>query len=129
VKRLALVVISCGVGGAAFPEVAQPPPAVPGVVVVSPNRSFVPGSSVTITISPGGSLQYANLDAAGVVAEGLHNLTSISRIPGTTTPRFASATVGPGNVVPVVGVESQPVGTYFFYCTYHDTMRGTLEVR
>jgi plastocyanin len=41
---------------------------------------------------------------------------------------FDSGVIHPGAQVPVTGVESLGAGTYQFYCTVHDFMRGTITV-
>jgi len=117
-------VTTLALGGLAPPA----PAAAATSTVASPIQAFVPD---TITITQGDSLQYVNIDVSGVARDGLHDLTSTSRVPGpngTLVPRFASASVQPGNVTAVVGVEALPAGTWFFYCTQHEQMRGTLKV-
>lgn len=89
-------------------------------IVAAPVDRFV---NPDVTIAPGERLTFASQD---IVAP--HNVTAKDNNPDGT-PLFASATIGNGDVAPVVGADKLGPGTYGFFCTIHPLqMNGTLNV-
>ena len=81
----------------------------------------------TVTAPRGGAVQFANPDWVSALESLGHTVTELR--PDGGPPRFASGLVQVGQVAPVQGVESLPVGRYAFFCEVHPFMKGTIVVR
>ncbi|HLF69400.1 MAG TPA: hypothetical protein VI541_00405 [Actinomycetota bacterium] len=91
-------------------------------------NTYIPGDhdiSLELRIRQGDSIRYQNFDFAP------HNIVSVAQ---TTTippePLFWSETsdLSHRNVETVNGVPSLQTGSFEFFCTIHESMRGTLHV-
>ncbi len=90
-------------------------------IVAAPVNRFL---NPDVTIAPGERLTFASQD---LIAP--HNVTAKDNDATGVTPLFASATIGGGDVAPVVGSEKLGPGSYAYYCTVHPAqMTGTLTV-
>lgn len=106
---------------AAVSFLAAPGTALGAVVVGGP--APVTYMNPQVTIDPGESLDFLNLDATAP-----HDVTSVD-VGANAEALFRSETVGFGVMVPVVGAESLGPGSYDFICSIHSFMEGTLTVR
>jgi plastocyanin len=109
-----------GSGGGGDEPAAFPVHSAVAALPVGNITGFAPPKTVMFE---GQSLDFVNLDVTGP-----HDVTSVKR--GSDYKRlFSSASAPFGQVVPVVGVEKLPVGTYDFICSIHGTMQGQLIVQ
>lgn len=74
-----------------------------------------------LTIAQGDSVAYVNADPVP------HNVTSLGSDPKGRL-LFASSNANAGETVPVRGVEALKPGSYPYFCTLHEQMRGTIRV-
>lgn len=99
-------------------------PAVPAMAAEAPsyiaiaNSLYLPGD---VTVVQGGTLTLVNGESIA------HDLVSSDVENGM--PLFQSAIIaGPGSSAPVVGVSALGPGYHPFYCSLHESMRGTIKV-
>ena len=86
--------------------------------VTSAANLYVPAD---LTIARGDSVEYANADVVP------HNITSTGTTAGGAL-LFASDTIAGGQRSVVRGVDKLAPGTYAYFCTLHEEMRGTIGV-
>lgn len=86
--------------------------------VTSTANTFAPAE---VTVARGESLDYVNADVAP------HNITSSGTTP-TGKLLFGSDTITSGQRTTVRGVEQLAPGTYPYFCTVHEQMRGSIVV-
>ena len=86
--------------------------------VVSAGYLYAP---TDLTIAPGDTVDLVNVDPVP------HNITSYASTANGTL-LFASATIDAGKSAPVRGVERLKPGTYGYFCTLHENMRGSITV-
>jgi glucose/arabinose dehydrogenase len=86
--------------------------------VVSAGYLYAPAD---LSIARGDTVDYVNLDPVP------HNITS-ERGTATGELLFASDTINAGERAAVRGVDKLKPGTYGYFCTLHEQMRGTITV-
>lgn len=92
-------------------------------VIAGPAPSSYSPPNPQVELDAGEALTFFNADYSA-----RHDVTSVDQ-GAAGRPLFASATVGFGSEVPVVGAESLSAGSYDFICSIHPYMKGTVTVR
>src|SRR5688572_20573548 len=105
------------------------PQALAVVAVTQPGSTTSGYTSPVVVSVRGETVTYANfdIDVHDVRSDGnrLAGSASYCVLFPDACPLFYSDLLETGQVGPVYGTELLPAGTYRFYCSWHDWMKGT----
>lgn len=107
-RRLAVLVILCGLLGCSGAGSTPPPPG------TSPNQVIVNYTLPSFTVPAGTKVTWTNEDSVA------HTVTS-----DATPPLFDSGPLAPGATYSFTFTTP---GTYPYHCNYHSSMHGTVVV-